>query len=97
MNPSDDRLNRLLEAAQGACPPEPEPSPWFEQRVLAALKEQAPTLSSLIDGRFLFRILAGGALVMAFSAILPLVQVKNPYLETMELANTTTVQMEKNL
>ena len=97
MHPSEDRLNRLLEAAQEACPGVPEPSPWFEQRVLAALREQVPTLTNLIEGWFLFRIVAAGALLMALSLALPLLQVKNPYLETLELANTTTAQMEKNL
>ncbi len=71
----------------------PEISPWFETRVLAGLRAEALPLSGLFDAPFVFRILAGAALFMAISVMLPMVQAKNPYLETMELANTT--QMEK--
>jgi hypothetical protein len=92
MNPPDHRLNRLLEAAQRACPPVPEISPWFETRVMAGLRAEALPLSGLFDAPFVFRILAGAALLMVVSVTLPLLQVKNPYLETMEMANT--IQME---
>ena len=92
INPSDLRLERLLEAAQRACPPVPEPSPSFETRVMADLRAEALPLSGLFDAPFVFRILAGAAFFMAISVTLPLVQVKNPYLETMEMANT--IQLE---
>lgn len=94
MNPSDHRLNRLLEAAQKARPPLPGIPPWFEHGVIIALRTEPNPSSRLFESRFIFRMLAGAAVLMAVSVILPLVQVKNPYLETMELANTTA-QMEK--
>ena len=94
MNPSDHRLNRLLDAAQMACPPIPEPSAWFEQRMVMILKAQDIPSYGLFDGRLIFRMLAGAVLIMTVSVILSVVQVKNPYLETMEQANTMA-QMEK--
>jgi len=94
MNPSDRRLDRLLEAAQGSREPIPHPSPWFEQRVILALKEEAIPLSGLIDGGLIFRFLIGAAGLMALSIILASVQINNPYIETIELANTTA-QLEK--
>ena len=77
-----------------ACPPIPKPSPWFEQRMVMLLKAQDIPLSGLFDGSLIFRILASAALIMAVSVFLSMVQVKNPYIETMEQVNTMA-QMEK--
>lgn len=77
-----------------ACPPIPQPSPWFEQRMVKILKAQDIPSYGLFDGRFIFRMLGGAALIMAVSVVLSAVQVKNPYLETMEQVNTMA-QMEK--
>jgi hypothetical protein len=98
MNPPDPKLDRLLEAAQNACPPIPQPPPWFEQRMIQSLRRDmiplaGPVNEDRYEDRFIFRILGGAALLMAISIILPLVQIKNPYLETMQWVQA--VQMEK--
>jgi hypothetical protein len=92
MNPIERRLDRLLEAAQNACPPIPASSPWFEQRVLMALRKDTTPLSSYLDSTLTFRILALAAVITMVSVVLPFVQVKNPYTETMNLANSTVEQ-----
>jgi hypothetical protein len=89
MNPIERRLDRLLEAAQKTCPPIPASSPWFEQRVLMALRKEGTPLSSYLDGLLTFRILALAAVITVVSVGLPFVQMKNPYIETMNLANST--------
>jgi hypothetical protein len=89
MNPIEHRLSRLLEAAQKACPPIPEPSPWFEQRMIQALRTEAAPLSNYIESVLIFRILAVAAIIMVASAILPFAQPKDPYTENMNLANST--------
>jgi hypothetical protein len=94
MNTPDDRLNRLLEAAQKACPPIPAIPAWLEHGVVVSLRAEPSPSFGFFDSRFVFRLLAGAAVVTAASVVLPLIQVKNPYIETMELANTTP-QMEK--
>lgn len=94
MNSSDHRLDRLLESAQRARLPMPVPSPWLEQRVVLSLKAGTMPSSHFIESWFIFRILAGATVLMAASLILPLTQVKNPYLESLELVNST-VQWEK--
>jgi hypothetical protein len=88
MNTPEDRLNRLLKAAQEACPPIPLPSPWFEQRMIHFLREETNPFSSYLDGFPLWRILTFAGVVMAVSVTLTLIQTKNPYLETMEWADT---------
>jgi hypothetical protein len=94
MNPADLRLERLLGAAQRACPPVPEPSPWFEQRVISALRTDTAPASGIFDGLIVLRFLSGAALLMAASLILSFVQIKNPYLETLEWINPTS-QIER--
>ncbi len=94
MNPADHRLQRLLEAAQRACPPVPVSSPWFEQRVISALRAETAPPSGSFDGRIVFRLLGGAAVLMTASLVLPFVQIKNPYLETLEWINPTS-QMEE--
>ena len=94
MNPADRRLERLLEAAQAARAPIPGPSPWFEQRVIQALKTEALPSSGFVDGGFIFRFLLGAAALAVVSVILPLVQLENPYTEIYDSAQTT-VQLEK--
>jgi hypothetical protein len=82
MNLIDHRLNRLLEGAQRACPPIPEPPPWFEQRMIQ------------LEGVPFFRIFAVAVVIMAVSVTLPLAQPKNPYLETLDLANSTVQRVQ---
>jgi hypothetical protein len=94
MNPADLRLERLLEAAQRACPSVSEPSPWFEQRLISALRAETAPSSGIFDGLIVFRLLSGAALLMTASLILSFVQIKNPYLETLEWINPTS-QIER--
>jgi hypothetical protein len=89
MNPSENRFNRLLDAAQQACPPVPGPSPWFEQKVMRALKAQQMSLADFFDGAFIFRMLGGAAGVMAISLILTLAPAQNPYTDLMASIDTT--------
>ena len=88
MNPSDDKLNRLLEAAQSARPPIPEPSPWFEQRMVQALKAEETGFAAFLDFRLIFRTMAFAAVIAAVSVILPLTQVKSPYADVLTLADS---------
>jgi hypothetical protein len=92
MNLIDHRLNRLLEAAQRACPPIPEPSPWFEQRMIQLLRAEKNPFCGYFEGVLIFRVLMVAVVIMAVSVTLPLAQTKNPYVETLDLANST-VQM----
>lgn len=91
MNPSHNRLERLLGAARDRTPI-PEPSPWFEQRMISALRTEEGAFADSFA--LVFRFLAGAALLMALSVILASAQPRNPYLETMEMAGKT-MQMEK--
>jgi hypothetical protein len=94
MNSSENRLDRLLEAAQKASPPVPQPSPWFEQRMIAALQTETKPFSTYLDAIPIFRIVACAAVIAIVSIILPVIQPKNPYAETIDLANST-VRLEQ--
>jgi len=91
---TNDRLNRLLEAARAACPPVAGPSPWFEQRVLQNLREQPPSLVCGFDGMLAFRIFAVAAVVTVVSVVLPFLRPANPYLEAFDETNSV-VQLEQ--
>jgi hypothetical protein len=88
-NSSEDQLQKLLIAAQGVEVPVPKPSAWFEQRMLAALREEPLVGFPVIEGKFIFRIMAGAALCMILSLILPLTQSRNPYMEALAQINKT--------
>ncbi len=94
MNPIDHRLERLLEAARLGCPPVPEPSPWFEQRLVQVLRNDTDFLSSFPDGILLLRILTVAAVVALVSVILPLAQTDDPYREGLDLTNSS-LQLEQ--
>jgi hypothetical protein len=94
MNPIDPRLDRLLEAALKACPPVPEPSAWFEQRMIQSLRAEAAPFFAYLDGMIIFRSFIFAAVITSVSVLLPAMQVRNPYLETVDLATATT-QMEQ--
>ena len=94
MNLIDHRLNRLLEGAQRACPPIPEPPPWFEQRMIQLLRAEKNPFSGYLEGVPFFRIFAVAVVIMAVSVTLPLAQPKNPYLETLDLANSTVQRVQ---
>jgi hypothetical protein len=95
MKSLEDRLNRLLKAAEDACPPVPELSPWFAQRMVKLLRqEETAATSTLLESGFLFRAFATAVFVMLLSVTLPLLKAQNPYGETLNLANST-IQFEK--
>jgi len=81
----DRKLERLLEAAREACPPVAPPSPWFEQRMLQRLREEA---APSMDGALIFRMLGFAAAIALVCACLPLLQAGNPYRDTLNLANS---------
>ena len=84
----EGRLERLLEAAQAACPPVASPSPWFEQRVIQALLSEPPSLFAALDNVLVFRMLACACVITLASVALPLLQTKNPYVEAFDLTNS---------
>lgn len=88
MNPLDQCLNRLLRTALQACPPPPSPSPWFEQRMLEALRNTSTSLGDYLDSILAFRVLAVATVIMAICVALPLFQTTNPYRETLAYANS---------
>jgi len=88
MNSSDEKLNRLLEAAQSARPPIPEPSAWFEQRMVQALKAEEIGFAAFFDFRLVFRAMAFASVIAALSISLPLIQAKSPYNDEINLADS---------
>lgn len=82
------RLERLLDAAQSACPPVPAPSPWFEQRMLQRLRADTSASFAALEGTLIFRMLCFAVVVALVSVALPLLQIKNPYRETLEMVNS---------
>jgi len=94
MNPSEHRLNRILDAALNATPPIPPPSFQLQQRMIAILREKQESIWNCLDGFLTLRIFAAATVVMAICVALPLMQVKNPYHETINLANSLA-QLEK--
>jgi hypothetical protein len=94
MNSPEQRLERLLAAAQKACPPIPEPPNWLDQRVLQALRSEEDAWKATV--RFIWPLLAGAALLMTASlAIRPSLQRMNPYMESLEMIKVTTQQIER--
>ncbi len=87
-DPIPRRLERLLDAAQSACPTLPQPSPWFEQRMLQRLHAETSASFAALEGGLIFRTLCFAAVVALVSVALPLLQVKNPYRETLEIVNS---------
>jgi hypothetical protein len=88
MNPSEEKLNRVLEAAQSARPPIPHPSPWFEQRMVQALKAEETSFFGFLDVRLIFRAMAFASVIAAVSISLPLIQATSPYADVLNLADT---------
>lgn len=94
MNSSEDQLNRLLEAAHSAIPPIPEPSPWFEQRMVQALQAEETSFFAFLDVRLIFRAMAFASVIALVSISLPLIEVKNPDADVLNLADSG-LQMEQ--
>jgi hypothetical protein len=93
MNPSDDRLDRLIRAARAHQANEPVPplSPWLEQRVIWALRENRDNTSQgWLNGGILFRYLVGAAVLAAVSLTLPFTLQGNPYLEMLDWTSPMT-------
>ena len=88
MNPSEDTLNRLLEAAQSARPPIPEPSAWFEQRMMQVLTAEETSFFAFLDLRLIFRAMALASVIAAVSISLPLIHATNPDADVLALADS---------
>ena len=87
-DPVSRKLERLLDAAQVACPPVPAPSPWFEQRMLQRLRSEAAPSFGAFEGALIFRMLCFAAACAFVCISLPLMQTSNPYRDTLNLANS---------
>jgi hypothetical protein len=94
MNPLENRLDRLLAAAQNACPPIPPPTPWFEQRLVQLVLAELNPFPPAFEGIVIFRSLVFAAVIAVVSVALPLLRPANPYRETLDLVNSG-VQLEQ--